>query len=53
MSEADFKMNFLNRGSREWFIDAAVFAMYFEHRAIYSLAQAILARWFESDERLR
>lgn len=61
-------MNFLDRSSKEWFIDATLFAMlaklyderglvanagYFESRAIYSLAQAILARWFEGDARLK
>jgi hypothetical protein len=61
-------MNFLDRSSKEWFVEAAVFALiakvydrqgmvanagYFEHRAIYSLAQAILARWFESDKKLK
>ena len=61
-------MSFLDRTSKEWFVEAATFAMiaklydkqglpanagYFEHRAIYSLAQALLASWFESDKRLK
>ncbi len=58
-------MSFLSRGSKDWFIEAMTFAMiakiydrqglvanasYFGHRAIYSLAQALLASWFEASE---
>lgn len=62
-------MSFLDKPSKEWFVEASVFAMiakvydkrdlianaeYFKQRAIYSLAQALLAAWFEmSDERLK